>query len=75
MFKFFYKWYVFYLYIGEDPLFIARRLVVTASEDVGLADPNALGMAVQCMQGCQLIGRPECKYLLAQCEYICIHNS
>ena len=66
---------VLFLFLGEDPLFIARRLVVTASEDVGLADPNALAMAVQCMQGCQLIGRPECKYLLAQCKYICVHDN
>ena len=39
----------------------------TASEDVGLGDPNALGVAVAAMQGCQLIGRPECDVLLAQC--------
>jgi len=52
---------------GEDPLFIARRLVRTASEDIGLGDPNALGVAVAAMQGCQLIGRPECDVILAQC--------
>ena len=39
----------------------------TASEDVGLGDPNALGVAVAAMQGCQLIGRPECDVILAQC--------
>ncbi|XP_022189944.1 ATPase WRNIP1 [Nilaparvata lugens] len=51
---------------GEDPLFIARRLVRAASEDIGLADPSALSIAVSAMQGCQLIGMPECDVLLAQ---------
>ncbi|KAK9510731.1 hypothetical protein O3M35_005459 [Rhynocoris fuscipes] len=51
---------------GEDPLFIARRLVRAASEDVGLVDPMALTLAVSAMQGCQLIGMPECDVLLAQ---------
>ena len=47
-----------------------KRLLIncrTASEDVGLGDPNALGVAVAAMQGCQLIGRPECDIILAQC--------
>lgn len=52
---------------GEDPRFIARRLVRAASEDVGLADPNALSLAVATMQGCQLLGMPESDVLLAQC--------
>lgn len=52
---------------GEDPLFIARRLVRCASEDVGLADNAALPLAVSAMQGTQLLGRPECDVLLAQC--------
>lgn len=51
---------------GEDPLFIARRLVRAASEDIGLSDPMALTLAVSTMQGCQLIGMPECDVLLAQ---------
>ncbi|CAH2231750.1 ATPase WRNIP1-like [Pararge aegeria] len=55
------------LHGGEDPLFIARRLVRTAAEDIGLGDPNALVEAVACMQGCQQIGMPECDVLLAQC--------
>lgn len=45
---------------GEDPLFIARRMVVFASEDVGVADVHALPMAVSCMQACDLVGYPEC---------------
>ncbi|XP_067002480.2 ATPase WRNIP1 [Anabrus simplex] len=52
---------------GEDPIFIARRLVRAASEDIGLADPMALSMAVSAMHGCQLLGMPECDVLLAQC--------
>ncbi len=52
---------------GEDPMFIARRLVRIAAEDVGMGDPGALSVAVSAMQGCQLIGRPECNVILAQC--------
>ncbi|KAM3380479.1 ATPase WRNIP1 [Capsicum galapagoense] len=52
---------------GEEPLYIARRLVRFASEDVGLADPSALGQAVACYQACHFIGMPECNVILAQC--------
>lgn len=52
---------------GEDPVFIARRLVVCASEDVGLADNHALPLAVATMQACQLVGMPECRINLAHC--------
>ncbi|KAJ8934643.1 hypothetical protein NQ314_013242 [Rhamnusium bicolor] len=52
---------------GEDPRYIARRLVRAASEDIGNADPNALQLAVTTMQGCQLLGMPEADVLLAQC--------
>lgn len=45
---------------GEDPLFIARRMVIFASEDVSLADVHALPLAIACMQACDLIGYPEC---------------
>lgn len=51
---------------GEDPRFIARRLVVHASEDVGLADPTALQAAVAAAQAVQLIGLPEARLNLAQ---------
>jgi putative ATPase len=51
---------------GEDPRFIARRLVILASEDVGLADPTALTTAVAAAQAVQLIGMPEAKLNLAQ---------
>jgi len=52
---------------GEEPLYIARRLVRFASEDVGLADPLALNQAVSCYQSCHFIGMPECNVILAQC--------
>ncbi|XP_006085773.1 ATPase WRNIP1 [Myotis lucifugus] len=52
---------------GEDPLYVARRLVRFASEDIGLADPSALPQAVAAYQGCHFIGMPECEVLLAQC--------
>lgn len=51
---------------GEDPLYIARRLVRFASEDVGLADPNALTQAVAAYQACHFNGMPECNVNLAQ---------
>lgn len=52
---------------GEEPLYIARRLIRFASEDVGLADPSALGQAVACYQACHFLGMPECNVNLAQC--------
>ena len=45
---------------GEDPLYIARRLVRFASEDIGLADTNALNVAINAFQACQFLGMPEC---------------
>ena len=51
---------------GEDPRFIARRLVILASEDIGLADPSALTTAVAAAQAVQLIGLPEARLNLAQ---------
>ncbi|KAJ1415610.1 Ubiquitin-associated domain [Sesbania bispinosa] len=52
---------------GEEPLYIARRLIRFASEDVGLADPLALNQAVSCYQACHFLGMPECNVILAQC--------
>ena len=51
---------------GEDPRFIARRLIILASEDIGLADPTALVTAVAAAQAVQLIGMPEGRLTLAQ---------
>lgn len=50
---------------GEDPRFIARRLVIQASEDVGLADSRALPVAMAAYQACEVIGLPECELNLA----------
>ncbi|MBQ7063862.1 MAG: replication-associated recombination protein A [Firmicutes bacterium] len=50
---------------GEDPLYIARRIVRFASEDVGMADSNALAVAVAAYQACHFIGMPECDVHLA----------
>jgi len=51
---------------GEDPRFIARRIVISASEDVGMADPSALQTATAAAEAVQLLGMPEAKYALAQ---------
>ncbi|HZV82566.1 MAG TPA: replication-associated recombination protein A [Geobacteraceae bacterium] len=51
---------------GEDPLFILRRMVILASEDIGNADPRALQIAVSAMQAFQLVGMPEGRIILAQ---------
>ncbi len=51
---------------GEDPLYVARRVVRFAGEDVGLADPNALVQAVAAYQACHFIGMPECSVHLTQ---------
>jgi len=51
---------------GEDVRFLARRLVILASEDVGNADPRALVLAVAAMQACEFVGLPECQFALAQ---------
>ncbi len=52
---------------GEDPKFIARRMVILASEDIGNADPYALTLAVSTFNGIDVIGMPEARILLAQC--------
>ena len=52
---------------GEDPIFIARRMVVFASEDVGNAQPTAIVVATACMQAVHMIGMPEARIILAQC--------
>jgi putative ATPase len=52
---------------GEDPLFIARRLIILASEDIGNANPNALLLANNCFQAVNVIGMPEARIILGQC--------
>jgi len=51
---------------GEDPLYIARRLVRFASEDIGLADTNALNVTINVFQACQFLGMPECDVHLTE---------
>ena len=57
---------------GEDPRFIARRIVIAASEDVGMADPSALQTAVAAMHAVAQIGMPEARIILAQAV---VHNA
>ena len=59
-------WLARMLEAGEDPLFIARRVTRFASEDIGLADPRALEIAVAAFQACHMIGMPECSVHLTQ---------
>ncbi|MBI5219425.1 MAG: replication-associated recombination protein A [Bacteroidia bacterium] len=51
---------------GEDPKFIARRMVILASEDIGLANPNALLLAASCFEAVNLIGMPESRIILSE---------
>ena len=59
-------WLARMLEAGEDPLYIARRVVRFASEDVGLADPRAMDVAVSAYQACHFIGVPECNVCLTE---------
>ncbi|MCM0081652.1 replication-associated recombination protein A [Geomonas sp. Red32] len=59
-------WLARMLEAGEDPLFIVRRMVIFASEDVGNADPRALQIAISALQGFQLVGMPEGRIILGQ---------
>ncbi len=51
---------------GEDPVFLARRIVIASSEDVGMADPNALVIATNAMQAVTMVGMPEARIILAE---------
>lgn len=61
---------VFYLaralYAGEDPMFLARRIMICASEDVGMANPSALNVAVSAAQAVKMLGMPEARILLSE---------
>ena len=59
-------WLARMLEAGEDPMFVARRIVILAAEDVGLADPQALSIAVAAQQATHLIGMPECTLVLSE---------
>ncbi len=59
-------WLAKMIYAGEDPKFIARRIIIAASEDVGNADPNALTVAVSAFNAVNIIGMPEARIILSQ---------
>jgi putative ATPase len=59
-------WLARMIQAGEDPLFIARRMLILASEDIGNANPNALLLATSCFQAVSMIGYPECDLILSQ---------
>ncbi|HIE11693.1 MAG TPA: replication-associated recombination protein A [Kiritimatiellae bacterium] len=59
-------WLAKMLYAGEDPRFIARRLIILASEDIGNADPQALPLAVAALEAVDFVGMPEARIILAQ---------
>ena len=59
-------WLARMLEAGEDPMFVARRIVILAAEDVGLADPQALPIAVAAQHATHLIGMPECSLVLSE---------
>ena len=72
---------------GEDPMFLARRIVISASEDVGMANPNALVVATSAMNAVHMVGMPEARIILAEaavynatspksnCSYIAINKA
>ena len=59
-------WLARMLEAGEDPIYVARRVTRFASEDIGLADPRALSIAIDAFEACRLIGMPECTVHLTQ---------
>ena len=59
-------WLAKMLYAGEDPRFVARRLIILAGEDIGNADPRALSVATAAMQSVEYVGMPEARILLSQ---------
>ena len=59
-------WLARMLEAGEDPMFVARRIVILAAEDIGLADPQALSVAVAAQQATHVIGMPECTLVLSE---------
>ncbi len=64
-------WLARMLEAGEDPLYIARRIVRFASEDIGMADSRALSVAIDAYQACQFIGMPECSVHLTHAVVFC----
>lgn len=59
-------WMARMIVAGEDPIFISRRMLILASEDIGIANPTALVMANSCMDAVKKIGYPECRIIMSQ---------
>ncbi len=59
-------WLARMLQSGEDPKFIARRMIILAAEDIGLANPNALLLATSCFQAIEMVGMPEARIILSE---------
>ena len=64
-------WLARMLEAGQDPIYIARRVVRFASEDIGLEDPQALVVAISAFRACEVIGMPECNMALAEAVVYC----
>ncbi|NNE35454.1 MAG: AAA family ATPase, partial [Rhodothermales bacterium] len=60
-------WLTMMVYAGEDPRFIFRRMIIFAAEDVGLADPRAIQVAMACSQAFEFVGMPEGQFHLGEC--------
>jgi len=60
-------WLARMLEAGEDPLYVARRLIRMSVEDIGIANSHALEQAIACYHACHFVGMPECDVILAQC--------
>lgn len=60
-------WMARMIYAGEDPRFVFRRMLIFAGEDIGMADPNAMRVAVACQQAFDVVGMPEGRFMLAEC--------
>ena len=60
-------WMAKMVYAGEDPRFILRRMLIFAGEDIGMADPRAMQVAVACAQAFDYVGMPEGRFMLAEC--------
>lgn len=60
-------WLAMMVYAGEDPRFIFRRMIIFASEDIGLADPRAVQVAMSCAQAYEYVGMPEGQFHLGEC--------
>ena len=68
-------WLARMVYAGEDPLFIFRRMIIFASEDIGLADPNALQVALDAASAFDRVGLPEGRFPLSHAALYLSHST